>query len=344
MSTVADELLTAARMAVSPHLLVKTVSSDEGTKIFLRALGNFLGRITLSQYGKEENNHFAFDNSVIKVDVDQGLVDCNISVQDASEIRITGNTSTLVSEGQIDMVLRGEDRSDVPQDATDKQLALCHSPNQDGEHQPSYLIEYPLLPRSRLSPLAAEFIPTMPNSFAALFNQGDYTTIDSTTEEDLLAHINDKNMALCNNAIEDFLPERDEPILYTHSEGEDNVFIDYAIKPLQIDTSRCSKTPLILGRVFKGKKTFSPSQMVTRSKARLLDEGRKKTPIGCLEDPDEPTDTFAAEIIEAFKKTCPSQKEVPPKKQQQPLTRSQKKKAKKKLKQARSEDQLEDFF
>ncbi|VFQ64088.1 unnamed protein product [Cuscuta campestris] len=334
MSTVADELLTAARMAVSPHLLVKTVSSGDGTKIFLRALGNFLDRITLSQYGKEENNHFAVDNSVIKVDVDQGLVDCNISVQDASEIRITGNTSTLVSEGQIDMVLRGEDRSDVPQDATDKQLALCHSPNQDGEHQPSYLIEYPLLPRSRLSPLAAEFIPTMPNSFAALFNQGDYTTIDSTTEEDLLAHINDKNMALCNNAIKDFLPETDEPILYTHSEGEDNVFIDYAIKPLQIDTSRCSKTPLILGRVFKGKKTFSPSQMVTRSKARLLYEGRKKTPIGCLEDPDEPTDTFAAEIIEAFKKTCPSQKEVPPKKQQQPLTRSQKKKAKKKLKQA----------
>ncbi|VFQ98427.1 unnamed protein product [Cuscuta campestris] len=206
-----------------------------------------------------------------------------------------------------------------------------------------YTILYPPLQRSSLSPLATEFIPTTPNSFAVLFNPGhaSETSLDPIPLEDPLVNLYERNMALYNNAIEDLPHERDEPLLYTHSDGEDKVFIDYKLKPLQIDTSRCSKTPLLLGRVFKGRKTYSPSQVVTRSKARLLAEGRKKSPLGWFEDPDEPANTFANEIIQAFKQSCPVKKEVTPK---QPLTRSQKKKAKKKLKLAKVVEQNWDDY
>ncbi|VFQ82739.1 unnamed protein product [Cuscuta campestris] len=204
------------------------------------------------------------------------------------------------------------------------------------DNQHPYTILYPPLPRSRLSPFANEFIPTMPNSFAALFNQGDATeTLEPLTSEDPLANLDGRNMALSNNAIEDMPHERDEPILYTHSDGEDRAFIDYKLKPLQIDISRCSKTPLFLGRVFKGRKTFSPSQVVTRSKARLLTEGRKKNPVGFLEETDDTENSFTNDIIQAFKQCCPVKKEAASKIPKQPLTRSQKKKAKKKVKLAK---------
>ncbi|VFQ79898.1 unnamed protein product [Cuscuta campestris] len=148
-----------------------------------------------------------------------------------------------------------------------------------------------------------------------LFHQGDAseTSVELLSLEDPLANIDGRNMALSNNAIEDMPQERVEPILYTHSDGEDKAFIDYELKPLQIDTSRCSRTPLFLGRVFKGRKTFSPSHMVTRSKARLLTEGRKNTPLGLLDESDDSANSFDNDIIQAFKLSCPVKKEAAPK-------------------------------
>lgn len=69
-------------------------------------------------------------------------------------------------------------------------------------------------------------------------------------------------------------------MLHTHSEGEDTTFNVNILKPLQIDYSRLFTTPFDLGRKYKGRHTFSPSQIVTRSRAKMLAEGRKKTPIG----------------------------------------------------------------
>ncbi|VFQ95683.1 unnamed protein product [Cuscuta campestris] len=209
-----------------------------------------------------------------------------------------------------------------------------------------YSILYPPLPRFSLSPFANEFIPTMPNSFAALFSQEDAieTSLEPLASDDPLANIDGRNMALSNNAIEDLPHERDEPILYTHSDGEDMAFIDYRLKPLQIDISRCSKTPLFLGRVFKGRKTFSPSHMVTRSKARLLTEGRKNNPLGLLDESNDSANSFANDIIEAFKLSCPVKKETAPKTPHHPITRSQKRKAKKKAKLAKVVDPNWDDF
>ncbi|VFQ83056.1 unnamed protein product [Cuscuta campestris] len=185
-----------------------------------------------------------------------------------------------------------------------------------------------------LSPFATEFIPLKPNSYAALFDQVNELEDGRPLMVDEFVKIDDGNMALSNNALEDIWEEREGPILYTHSEGEDKVFNDNILKPLQIDYSRMFKTPFELGREFKGRHIYSPSQIVTRSKAKILEEGRKKTPIGWEERSDGSESNFAEDIRNFFKECCPNKPEKATKKQStnKPLTKSQKKKSKKKLK------------
>ncbi|VFQ79646.1 unnamed protein product [Cuscuta campestris] len=143
-----------------------------------------------------------------------------------------------------------------------------------------YNIQYLPLPRVLLSPFAAEFIPLMPNPYAALFNHVEGLGNNISLKDDEFDKFDDGNRVLCNNALEEIRDERDGLILYTHSEGEDKAFNDNSLKPLQIDYSRMFNTPFDLGRDYKGRRIYSPSQIVTRSRAKLLKEGRKKTPIG----------------------------------------------------------------
>lgn len=139
--------------------------------------------------------------------------------------------------------------------------------------------------------------------------------------------------------MEDYPKDRAGPILYTHSDGEDHAFIDSALKPLQIDLSRCPKYSLQLRKEHMGRKNFSPSHMVTRSKAKLLAEGRKLTPIGWEEEQDalDPQKSFEEELIDHFKLCCPNKNEETPL-QTKPLSKSQKKKQKKKKKFRQSTD------
>ncbi|RAL42625.1 hypothetical protein DM860_018057 [Cuscuta australis] len=218
---------------------------------------------------------------------------------------------------------------------TETTLAERQMITYEGKGEPecsdSYTELFPPLPRRMLSPYAPAFLPLSNNTFAALLNQDP----GSLEEEDPFSKINDQNLVLCSNAVEDHAKERDGPILYTHSEGEDLVFIDSKLKPLKIDLSRCFKQPFNLRKELKGRKTFSPSQIVTRSKAKILEEGRRITPIGWEEEQEmlDPQQSHEEEVIEFFKLCCPSKKEEP-KASKKPLSKSQKKKLKKKKKQS----------
>ncbi|VFQ82927.1 unnamed protein product [Cuscuta campestris] len=137
--------------------------------------------------------------------------------------------------------------------------------NQNEEASQRYNIQYPPLPRVLLSPFAAEFIPLMPNPYAALFNHAEVLGKNSSLKDDEFDKIDDGNKVLYNNALEEIREEREGPILYTHSEGEDKAFNDNILKPIQIDYSRMFKTPFDLGRDYKGRHIYSPSQIVTRN-------------------------------------------------------------------------------
>ncbi|VFQ96191.1 unnamed protein product [Cuscuta campestris] len=195
----------------------------------------------------------------------------------------------------------------------------------EGGEQPKVFISntytelFPPLPRRKLSPLAPAFVPLSNNSFAALLNP-DHEDIE---EEETFSNINERSLVLYSNAVEDHEKERDGPILYTHSEGEDYVFIDSKFKPLQIDLSRCPKHPFHLRKAVKGRRTYSPSQMVTRSKAKLLEEGRRNTPIGWEEEDDlhDPQESHEDEVIKFFKLCCPNKIDEP-KPPNKPLSKS----------------------
>ncbi|VFQ90414.1 unnamed protein product [Cuscuta campestris] len=192
--------------------------------------------------------------------------------------------------------------------------------------------EFPPLPRKIRSPSAPAFVPAI---YAALFTQERRTEAIADPEEDPFSKLNGHSLVLSLNAVEDHAQDRDGPILYTHSDGEDFVFIDTKLKPLQIDLSRCSKHPLHLRKELKGRRTFSLSQIVTRSKAKILEQGRKFNPIGWVEEEDllDPQESHEDEAIEFFKLCCPNKIEEP-KPLSKPLTKTQKKKMKKKKKQS----------
>ncbi|VFQ77898.1 unnamed protein product [Cuscuta campestris] len=156
---------------------------------------------------------------------------------------------------------------------------------------------FPPLPRIILSPYAPAFVPAL-CSYAALFTQKQGTEAETEPKEDPFSNLNGQNLLLSLNAVEDHPKEKEGPILYTHSDGEDFVFIDTKLKPLQIDFSRCSKHPLQLRKELKGRKTYSPSQIVTRSKAKILEQGRKFNPIGWIEEEDllDPQESHEDEI------------------------------------------------
>ncbi|VFR01274.1 unnamed protein product [Cuscuta campestris] len=144
------------------------------------------------------------------------------------------------------------------------------------------------------------------------------------------------------NALEDAAPENDEPALYTHSEGETTVFIDSKVEPIRINTSRCSKVSMLLPKLAKGKPTFSPSHMVTRSRAKIIAAGRKENPIKGVGTSEDEGEFTVKGIHSAFKKTCPTiggrknQSSAHSLESQPKHSKKQKRKAKQKLKHAQT--------
>ncbi|VFQ93037.1 unnamed protein product [Cuscuta campestris] len=140
------------------------------------------------------------------------------------------------------------------------------------------------------------------------------------------------------NALEDASPGFEEPALYTHSEGEKTVFIDSKLEPFRIITPSSSNMSLQLPKLAKGKATYSPSHMVTRSRAKIIAAGRKEHPIKGVDTSDEESESFVEGIRSAFKRSCPSIKTkniqtfTPTSESQVKLSKKQKKKAKMKLK------------
>ncbi|RAL45823.1 hypothetical protein DM860_009687 [Cuscuta australis] len=204
---------------------------------------------------------------------------------------------------------------------------------------------FPPLPSSTMSPFAPPFLPVLKNTLATLFSQGHGIENKVNEHLDPFSKIHERSLVHSLNAVEDIIEERGGPVLYTHSDGEDRAFIESKLRPLQVDFSRCFKQRLSLRKELRGTRTFSPSQIVTRRKAKILAEGRKITPL--IWEESEGQDSFEEEVINCFRLCCPNKKEVCPKKANKPLTKSQKKKAKKRLKKSMPidiEDDEDDFL
>ncbi|VFQ69618.1 unnamed protein product [Cuscuta campestris] len=222
---------------------------------------------------------------------------------------------------------------------TNKQLVIFQT-----EAAPNYSLstsqieEFSPLPWKILSPFAPTFVPAV-YSYADIFTKDQGFKATAEPEEDPFTNLNGQSLVLSLNAVEDHTKDKEGPILYTHSDGKDFVFIDTKLKTFQIDFSRCSKHPLHLRKELKGRRTYSPSQIVMRSKAKILEQGRKFNPIGWVEEEDllDPQESHEDEVIKFFKLCCPNKIEDP-KPLSKPLTKTQKKKMKKKKKQSQFSD------
>ncbi|VFQ81462.1 unnamed protein product [Cuscuta campestris] len=287
-------------------LIIPFDSNKDGPKLFIRALSSFI--------------HRAF---VSKPTVD-------------GKVQISSNSLTELKEPQalFETALLVNGTPTLPNSKENEDLDF-HAPLIEGRDAEGQLVLYkgetkncntfndlfPPLSKSFLSPFASSFVPLSYNKFAVLHKDMDRESL-RLEDEDPFSKLNDQSLVLYLNAVEDHTKEREGPILYTHSEGEDLVFIDSMLKPLQIDLSRFPKHPLYLHKELKGRKTYSPSQIVTRSKAKLLAQGRRITPIGWEEEQDlaDPL-SHEDEVISFFKLCCPNKKEdpIPPKK---PMTKT----------------------
>ncbi|VFQ93919.1 unnamed protein product [Cuscuta campestris] len=201
-----------------------------------------------------------------------------------------------------------------------------------------------------LSPTAPPFIPSSFNSFQILETCQDSEEL--LVESQLLNGDRD-NIDLFNcfstsrllklNALEDVAPYGGEPALYTHSEGESTALNDSKLEPCRFSIPRSSIVSMSFPKLPKGKPTSSPSHMVTRSRARQLAEGRKKTPIRGVDTSEDDEESFFDGIRSAFKRSCPAIQTkktcapaLVPQSPKPKLTKNQKKKPKTKIKKARA--------
>lgn len=106
------------------------------------------------------------------------------------------------------------------------------------------------------------------------------------------------------NAIEDVTPESGEPALFTHSDGELNALNDSKLEPCRFIIPSSSRVSMQLPKLDKGKRTFSLSHRVTRSKAKRIAEGRKKAHIRGVDTSDEEGESWVESIRSAFKSSC----------------------------------------
>ncbi|VFQ80835.1 unnamed protein product [Cuscuta campestris] len=317
-----------SRREGSTFLIIPFDSNADGPKLFTKALAIFTKRATnlevRSQVRVSEEHQDSQSHSPIGIAISPMPTDTGQTVNTQQSGDVTS------SEGLV---------QDPTSAESNKQLVIFQT-----QAAPNYSLStgqaevFPPLPRIILSPSAPAFVPGL-YSYAALFTHEQGTDAITKPEEDPFSNLNGQNLILSLNSVEDHAKERDGPILYTHSDGEDFVFIDSKLKPLQIDFSRCSKHPLHLRKELKGRKMYSPSQIVTRSKAKILEQGRKFNPIGWVEEEDvlDPQESHEDEVIKFFKLCCPHKIEEP-KPISKPLTKTQKKKMKKKKKQSQLSD------
>ncbi|VFQ81235.1 unnamed protein product [Cuscuta campestris] len=305
-------------------LIIPFDSNVDGPKLFTKALSLFTKRATnlefcskvcVSEEPKESLHHSPKGTDASSLPIDTG---------DEVNTKCSGEVTS--SEGFVGDLSLAETNKQIVIYQTKAALSFTLSTSQSEE--------FPPLPRKILSPSAPAFVPAI-YSYAALFTQEEGSEAIANLEDDPFSNLHVQSLILSLNAVEDHAKDRDGPILYTHSNGEDFVFIDTKLKPLQIDLLRCSKHPLHLRKELKGRRTYSPSQIVTRSKAKILEQGRKFNPIGWVEEEDllDPQESHEDEVINFFKLCCPHKIEDP-KPLTKPLTKTQKKKMKKKKKQS----------
>ncbi|RAL42548.1 hypothetical protein DM860_011166 [Cuscuta australis] len=272
-------------------LLVPFDSEKDGPILFIRALSSFIQRAS-----KSETNPVR--------DMDQSLSptpDMELATSLPSQISGTKeeddiHTSSFRENEGSELI-----PTPLPEPIhTERQMVIYEGTEPKFNISKTYTDLFTPLSRKMLSPYAPLFVPLSCNPFAALDNRDQEQDKLATCleDEDPFSQLNEQSMVLSLNALEDHTKERDGPILYTHSEGEDIVFIDSKLKPLQIDLSRCSRHPLYLRKELKGRRTYSPSQIVTRSKAKLLEIGRRITPIGWEEEEDliDPHESLEEEV------------------------------------------------
>ncbi|VFQ76378.1 unnamed protein product [Cuscuta campestris] len=149
-----------------------------------------------------------------------------------------------------------------------------------------------------LSPTAPPFIPSSFNSFRILETCQDSEEL--LVEQSLNGDRDNIDLLNCFstsrllklNALEDVAPSGGEPALYTHSEGESTALIDSKLEPCRFSIPSSSIVSMPFPKLSKGKPTSSPSHMVTRSRARQLAEGRRKTTIRGVDTSDEDEESF----------------------------------------------------
>ncbi|VFQ98528.1 unnamed protein product [Cuscuta campestris] len=154
-----------------------------------------------------------------------------------------------------------------------------------------------------LSPTAPPFIPSSFNSFQILETCQDSEEL--LVEQSLNGDRDNIDLLNCFstsrllklNALEDVAPSGGEPALYTHSEGESTALIDSKLEPCRFSIPSSSIVSMPFPKLSKGKPTSSPSHMVTRSRARQLAEGRRKTPIRGVDTSDEDEESFFDAVV-----------------------------------------------
>ncbi|VFQ70881.1 unnamed protein product [Cuscuta campestris] len=262
-----------SRREDSTFLIIPFDSNIDGPKIFTKALSLFTKRATnleicskvsVSEEPKESLHHSP-----------KGTDASLLPTVTGQEVNTKCSEDVTSSKGSV---------GDLTPAEPNKQLVIYQTKAAPGfTLSTSQSEEFPPLPQKILSPSAPAFVPAI-YSYAALFTQEEGSEAIADLEDDPFSNLHGQSLILSLNAVEDHAKDRDGPILYTHSDGEDFVFIDTKLKPLQIDLSRCSKHPLHLRKELKGRRTYSPSQIVTRSKAKILEQGRKFNPIGWVEE------------------------------------------------------------
>ncbi|VFQ79587.1 unnamed protein product [Cuscuta campestris] len=217
--------------------------------------------------------------------------------------------SSAIPALRADQSLTGLDKED---DTAKESNSLLFKDHWEGA-EADMGCEAPLDQQYITSQAALTFIPCSLNPFGILESSEDH---EETLEACNLNSGGDNLMDLFNcsstarmmklNALEDAGPEFEEPALYTHSEGEKTVFIDSKLEPFRIITPSSSKMSMQLPKLAKGKATYSPSHMVTRSRAKMIAAGRKEHPIKGVDTSDEERESFVEGIRSAFKRSCPS--------------------------------------
>ncbi|VFQ90757.1 unnamed protein product, partial [Cuscuta campestris] len=199
------------------YILIPSGPKNADVGLFIKALSFFYDKVTKTVQSQ------ALDTVPVLTTVPQAPIQ-------PQNLALATNTQHL--EGRVAHI--GENEDDMMVEEDNCLIVATTSPM--SEYRPAAFHGGPVPTPSHaifptLSPFAPPFVPVLTNNFATLFSHNAVEN-KRCDDQDPSSKTHDKNRVLLLNAVEDIIEDRDGPILYTHSDGEDIVFIDTKLKPL----------------------------------------------------------------------------------------------------------------